>query len=142
MVMIGGKSYTVVYDLRAEFKCSEWDLDPRDIMKILWNFQPVVHEDGSPVIDAAGRPATELKLKGKWLFYTINLFAACVAHNFAEAGEVAPTGEQWTVRLDKEQGVLSVIIRALYDAMGKRFRERTQRQPQPGIVAASSSAPN
>ena len=142
VVMIAGRSYTVVYDLRAEFKCSEWDLDPRDMMKILWNFEPVKDETGHAVLDGTtGQPVLEFVPKGKHLFYTVNLFAACVAHNFV--GEVAPTGEQWASRLEKEQGALAIITRALYDAMGKRFRERMRGRPLPQeTLGASSSAPN
>jgi hypothetical protein len=142
VVMLGGKSYTVVYDLRAEFKCSEWDLDPREMMKILWNFQPVINDDGSAMLDGeTGKPVLKFEVKGRHLYYTINLFAACVAHNFV--GEVAPTGEQWTIRLNNEPTAIPIITKALYDAMGKRLRERMQGRPQPMVTPeASSSAPN
>lgn len=143
VVMIGARTYTVVYDLRAEFKLSEWDLDPRKMMEILWKFEPVKKADGTPEMNENGTPKVALQVSAKSLSYILNLWAACVAHNFSDAGEIAPTGEQWSIRINSDPGAIAIISKALYEAMGKRFRERMQGRPQPvEIREASSSAPN
>jgi hypothetical protein len=138
LVMIGGKTYTVVFDLRASYKLSEWDLDPDEVMAVLWNWQAVKDADGNPVKNENGTPKLQLKAGKKWLFYVINLFAACVAHNYAELGEAAPTGDQWTARLAAIENGLGIVSKALYEAMGKHFLARIPRPPQPAVTTEAS----
>ena len=140
VVMIGGRAYTVVYDLRAEFKLSEWDISPSEMMARLYKYIPMLNADGTPTLNEEGQALYTPETKGKWLFHILNLFAACVARNFTN--EIAPTGEQWSARIAGEPGTLAIISKAVYDAMGKWLRSRTPASLQPQTASPSTSAPN
>lgn len=129
VVTIAGRAYTVIYSLRAEFKCSEWGQDPREMMRILYDVRAEKQEDGTMKMIPSQNP--------KHLFYVLALFSACVAHNFV--GEVAPTPDQWAATFGEDADLVGVCARALYAALGKRLRERMQRLPRPAAAIPEAS---
>jgi len=143
VVTVQGRQYTVVYSFRAEFKCSEWNLNPLELLKVLLNYKPHLLPDGSTELNPDGSVKMVLQPDNRHLFYTYSLFAACVAHNFVN--EIAWTAEQWAEKIGENDPVLfAQIVTSLYVALGKRLRERNARRPQPAAMTpeVSTSAPN
>lgn len=78
-VVIGGRSLTLKYSLLADYVLDRRGIDTTQIVATLKSDKP-------------GRKSLVLEL-----------FSACVAHNYVEAGEPVPTTEQWCTRLKPEQ---------------------------------------
>ncbi len=74
-VVIGGHTFTLKYSLLADFVLDRRGIDTTQIVTVLRSNKP-------------GRNSL-----------VIELFAACVAHNFVELGEKVPTPEEWCLRL-------------------------------------------
>ena len=60
--------------------------------------------------------------------YLFELWAACVAHNYADAGQPVPTADQWAVKIDAATGgwenstpLLTEMYAALTTAVVKRW---------------------
>ncbi len=116
-VTFGGRTYTVVYNVLAEFKCSEWGQDPRTLIAAIFP-RPLVPGEPAPTADPRAA------------YYIFQLFAACVAGNFV--GESAPTAEQWALRFGAKMppGLSEEIGRAVAMAVVKRMRESQSDQGQ------------
>ena len=80
-VTVGVETFALRYSLIAEYKISEWGVDVGALLRSLDS------RNGDP----------------KRFFYTCQLFAACVAHQFAAKGEPVPTAEQWMTRLSEDR---------------------------------------
>jgi hypothetical protein len=91
-VVIGGRTLTLKYSLLADYVLDRRGIDTKGIIPTLRSDKP-------------GRNSL-----------IIELFAACVAHNFVEAGEPVPTPEQWCLRLTIEQlrELGGNLVRALF----------------------------
>lgn len=80
-VTIGGETFTLKYGFLAEYKISEWGLEIGTVLKCL-----------SPTNTDPRRVS-----------YIFQLFAACVAHNFIDRKEPAPSPEEWAGRIEKAE---------------------------------------
>lgn len=78
-VIVGGRELTLKYSLLADYVLDRRGIDTTQILAVLRANKP-------------GRSSL-----------VIELFAACVAHNFVEAGDPVPTAEQWCLRLNTDQ---------------------------------------
>lgn len=79
VVTLGGRSLSMKYSLLADYILDKRGIDTKQLIPLL-------------TADKPGRAAL-----------VIDLFAACVAHNFVEAGDPVPTSEQWCTRLSSDQ---------------------------------------
>ncbi len=111
----------MAYDLTAQFKLSQWGVDPRRFACLL--------ETGSN--------------DPQRIYYAIQCWAACVASNFV--GELAPTGEQWASKfsaagIDDGSPEWEPICAAVGVALGKRLRVVMKRQQKPAAVATPEAS--
>ena len=105
-VTVGVETFALRYSLIAEYKISEWGVDVGALLRSLDS------RTGDP----------------KRFFYTCQLFAACVAHQFAAKGEPVPTAEQWMIRLSEIEPDYEKMVKAfaligagVVEAILKRF---------------------
>lgn len=91
-VVIGGRTFTLKYSLLADFVLDRRGIDTTQIIPTLKS-------------NKAGRNSL-----------VIELFAACVAHNFVELGEKVPTPEEWCLRLGADQlrDIGAKLVKALF----------------------------
>ena len=91
-VIIGGRALTLKYSLLADYVLDKRGIDTSAIVPTLRSAKP-------------GRNAL-----------VIELFAACVAHNFVDNQEPIPTPEQWCMRLGSDQlrDIGAKLVRALF----------------------------
>lgn len=91
-IVIGGRTLTLKFSLLADFVLDRRGIDTSQIIPILRSGKP-------------GRNSL-----------SIELFAACVAHNYVEAGEPVPTPEQWCLRLTPEllKDIGTKLVAALF----------------------------
>ncbi len=121
VVTINGRALSVIYNLMAEFKLSEWGVDPQ---KAWMTMQP-----------ASDDP--------RRVYYICNLFAAMVAHNYG-VGEKAPTAEDWIRIFSTDAAYIELTFQAVAQALGKlvqaKLREQSLKQAPPAKLTIESSA--
>ena len=121
VLTITGRTFTVAYDLTAQFKLSQWGVDPRRFACLLVADSPDPHAS----------------------YYAMQCWAACVASNYV--GEIAPTGEEWARKLSAagitdDSPEWRALCKATGTALGKRLRATAKRQPQPQTATATAEA--
>lgn len=110
-VIIGGRTLVLKYSLLADYVLDKRGIDTSQIIPTLRGNKP-------------GRNSL-----------VIELFAACVAHNYVEAGEPVPTPEQWCLTLSAEQlrELGSKLVRALFPNLPA--------PAAPGAIEGTEAAP-
>jgi len=123
VVTVLGRTYVVAYDMTAQFKLSQWGIDPRRF---------------GCLVDPKGTDPQRI-------FYALNCWAACVASNYI--GELAPNGEQWAQMLskagiDEESPDWEPMMSAVGVALGKRLRAVIKRQAKPAAIPTQEASSN
>jgi hypothetical protein len=77
-ITIGGRTLTLKFSLLSDYVLDKRGIDTAQIVPTL----------------KSGKPGRSSLI--------IELFAACVAHNYIEAGEPVPTPEQWCLKVPPE----------------------------------------
>lgn len=106
-VIIGGRTLTLKYSLLADYVLDRRGVDTSQIIPVL----------------RSGKPGRNSLI--------IELFAACVAHNYVEAQEPVPTAEQWCLRLS---------IDDLKDLGGKLVKAMFPNMPTPAAPGVEAEA--
>lgn len=118
-VTIGGRIYVVKFNQFAEYLISLWGYDLKDLLSVI-----------SPTGNNPHR-----------FSYTVQLFAACVAHNFTSAmpPQKALTPEEWMGVMPEDDAELwGNIGKAVGLALVKRWSDRAKKvAPIPTTVEAT-----
>lgn len=138
-VTIGKQTLEVKWGILSSVMLSQWGLPSSELLASIYDFSPSVPavmavEDGVEVIKS---PAVEGRAKDpKYQLHMCELFAACVAHNYARIGQIPPTAMHWAAEIDDApDGTWNEVRNAIYAALGKKKPTKT-----PQTLPASATA--
>jgi len=139
-VSVGGKTLTVKFNFQAKYLISRWKLSLQEILTTIqrtfarleaWRSAKAAAEKAEQPFDIPA-PADD----PEFLSQVIDLFAACVAHNYTALQQEPPTPSYWAGEMQDSEW--PAVLTALLEAMGKASSSpkpvEAQATEQPAIV--------
>ena len=125
VVEIGGRFYTVIFSLYAQYRLDRQGVDLASVFQLL---KPATLPDGSIDKDAPGKPGRVAAM--------MELFTACTAHNFTENHEPVRTAEEWATMIPLDKWV--ECCTAVWASMRK---VQPSTAPSPAPAATTEAGP-